>query len=143
MDKQDDIRGTRNLCVCERHVTGFEEKVRRALPAQSLEGRSGRQWCHDHLPRFGERIRSTESDCRTICESSPRAIHQLHERFHGCGAERHKRAGDQGLDNLEGAGCAEGLSIVEEVPVVESEAIVDVKRVNNGMQPAQKNDLPE
>jgi hypothetical protein len=45
------------------------------------------------------------------------------ERLHGCGAERHKRAGDQGLDNVEGAGCAEGLSIVEEVPVVESEAI--------------------
>ena len=37
------------------------------------------------------------------------------------------RAGDQGLDNAKGAGCAEGLSIVEEVPVVESEAIVDVK----------------
>jgi hypothetical protein len=84
-------------------------KVRRALPAQSLEGRSGRQWCQDHLPRFGERIRSTESDCRTIRASSPRAIHQLHERLHGCGAERHKRASDQGLDNAEGAGCAEGL----------------------------------
>ena len=52
---------------------------------------------------------------------------QLHQRLHGCGAERHKRAGDQGLDNAKGAGCAEGLSIVEEVPVVESEAIVDVK----------------
>ena len=43
------------------------------------------------------------------------------------GAERHKRAGHQGLDNAKGAGCAEGLSIVEEVLVVESEAIVDVK----------------
>jgi hypothetical protein len=31
------------------------------------------------------------------------------------------------LDNAKGAGCAEGLSIVEEVPIVESEAIVDVK----------------
>ena len=52
---------------------------------------------------------------------------QLHQRLHGCGAERNKRAGDQGLDHAKGAGCAEGLSIVEEVPVVESEAIVDVK----------------
>ena len=40
----------------------------------------------------------------------------------------HKRAGDQGLDNVEGAGCAEGLSIVEEVPVFESEAIVTSAR---------------
>ena len=38
-----------------------------------------------------------------------------------------QRAGDQGLENAKGAGCAEGLLIVEEVPVVESEAIVDVK----------------
>ena len=86
-----------------------------------------RQWCPDHLPGFGGRIRSTESDRRTICENSPRAIHQLHERLHGCGAELYKRARDQGLENVKGAGSAEGLSIVEEVPVVESKAIVDVK----------------
>jgi hypothetical protein len=52
---------------------------------------------------------------------------QLHERLHGFGAERHKRAGDQGLENAEVAGYAEGLPILEEVQVVESEAIVEVK----------------
>ena len=132
----DDLDPVRQWLLVRDRAQGLCGEDRDPIREQAAQrrARKGYQGLSPDLSRLGERIRSTESDCRTICASSPRAIHQLHERLHGCGAERHKRAGDQGLDNAEGAGCAEGLSIVEEVPVVEREAIVEVKPSNKAPQ---------